>query len=159
MAKFTIDTTHKFTTGRGETETVAEALAWAMKHLNGEDEETGEETVAYTPADLIVYAVRRLRALNKDGKRHASGKLASRLYAPRLDNVEKAPRGVVEAVATLDAIQEKLNGESKPATKAAPTKAPKGSPARGAQVKAKHEAKQARKAAAKHDAGGAAVEF
>lgn len=160
MAKsITINTSHEFTTGRGETETVADALAWVEKYMSGEDEDGESTGPAYTPADLIVYAVRRLRALHKDNKRHEKGVLASRLYAPRIDMVEKAPRGVVEAVATLDAIQDKLNG-GKPEPKKAPAKkpAPKGSPARGAANKAKHEAKQARKAT-KADAGGAHVEF
>lgn len=92
----TIPLDHTFTSGRGETETVAAALAWLVANMPESD---------YTPGDLIVYAVRRLRALHSDGKRHASGALAERLYKPRLDNVEKAPRGVVEAVKALGEVQ------------------------------------------------------
>jgi hypothetical protein len=115
-----INPSHKFTSGRGETETVAEALAWVEKHMSGEDGES--DGPAYTPGDLIVYAVRRLRALHKDGKRHASGKLATRLYAPRIDALKegtKVPKLLVEAVANLDTVQAALHPEPK-----APSKGP-----------------------------------
>lgn len=126
MAKtISINTEHVYTS-RGETETVAEALAWVNKYMTEETEDGEGERPSYTPADLIVYAVRRLRALHKDGKRAASGKLASRLYAPRLDlvNTEKVkiPAALKAAVESIDAAEAKLNPEPtpKPAKKAAP---------------------------------------
>ena len=120
MAKsISISTAHGYIS-KGETETVAKALAWVEKHMSDEDEETGETTgPAYTPGDLIVYAVRRLRALHKDGKRHAAGKLARRLYAPRLDNVEKAPKALAALVTSVHEAGEKL-APKKPTRKAKP---------------------------------------
>lgn len=139
MAKtLSIDLNHTFTSGRGESETVKDALHWINANMSTENEETGEETIPFTPADLIVYAVRRLRALHKDGKRYSAGKLATRYYAPRLDNVKdgaKVARKLVQGVTLVHEAAEPTR------------KTPKGSPARGAQVKAKHEAKQVRKAA------------
>jgi hypothetical protein len=108
MAKLSIDTSHVFTSGRGETETVAAALAWASKHAP-----------ELEPADLIVYAVRRLRALSKDNARVDSGKLASRLYSPRLDNVTKVPRALVAAVESIGALAERLHPEPAPVAKPA----------------------------------------
>lgn len=114
MAKhISINLDHAFTS-RGESETVKEALAWVEKHVTSEDEE-GESIPAFTPGDLLVYAVRRLRALHKDAKRYDAGRLASRLYAPRLDNVEHAPKALTVAVASIDAVSERL---AKPAPKA-----------------------------------------
>lgn len=109
MAKsISISLDHTFTS-KGRATTVAEALAWVEKNTGDTDEETGEETgPAYDPGDLIVYAVNRMRALHKDGKRYRAGKLASRLYAPRLDHVERAPRPLVQAVEAIDAAEEKL---------------------------------------------------
>jgi hypothetical protein len=87
MAKnLSIPTSHTFTTGRGETETVEHALAWLASK--------GYEL---TPGDLLVYAVRRLRALSKDNARIGKGVLASRLYSPRLVG-EKVPKALVAAV-------------------------------------------------------------
>lgn len=105
MAKsITINTGHEY---KGET--VAEALAWVEKNTGGEDEEGNDTGPAYSPADLIIYGVRRLRALHKDGKRHASGKLASTLYAPRLDALTKdAPRKLATLVETIHQVGEKL---------------------------------------------------
>jgi hypothetical protein len=96
-------------TSQGRTMTVGEALVWVIKNTNESDEEAGEEGgSAYDPGDLIVYAVNRMRALHKDGKRFRSGKLASRLYAPRLSKVEHAPRPLVQAVEAIDATEAKL---------------------------------------------------
>jgi hypothetical protein len=104
----TISLDHTYTS-KGRTMTVAEALAWVEKTTSEVDEETGEETgPAYEPGDLICYAVNRMRALHKDGKRYRSGKLATHLYAPRLENVEKAPKPLVQAVEVIDAAEEKL---------------------------------------------------
>jgi hypothetical protein len=109
MAKsITINLDHTYTS-KGRTLSVAEALAWVEKVTSEVDEETGEETgPAYDAGDLIVYAVNRMRALHKDGKRYRSGKLAARLYAPRLDHVEHAPKPLVQAVEAIDAAEEKL---------------------------------------------------
>jgi hypothetical protein len=168
MAKsITIQSSHTFTTGRGETETVEQALAWVEKHMGGEDEDGESTGPSYTPADLIVYAVRRLRALHKDGKRFASGKLAARLYAPRLAEGMTVPKKLVEAVGSIDEVQEKLDEATKPAPKKE-TKKPAAKPAPKKETKpAAKPAKTVptarpptvRKAAAKHDAGGAVVEF
>jgi Na+-transporting methylmalonyl-CoA/oxaloacetate decarboxylase gamma subunit len=109
MAKLSIDTSHVFTSGRGEKETVAQALAWASKHAP-----------ELEPADLIVYAVRRLRALHKDVARVEKGVLASRLYSPRIDMLDKAPKGLVAAVESIGAVAERLHPEPAPAAKPKP---------------------------------------
>lgn len=157
----TIQTAHQFKSGRGETETVAEALEWIEKHMSTTDEETGEESISYTPADLIVYAVRRLRALHKDNKRHDAGKLATRLYAPRLDMIdpEKAsvPKALREAVESIDAVQEKLHPTPKAEPKA--KKEPKAKAAKIAKAPAKAKAPKVKKAAkVQAPTGGAAKE-
>jgi hypothetical protein len=117
MAKtITINVEHAFQS-RGDKETVREALAWLEKNMSGEDEETGEEAgPAYEPGDLIVYAVRRLRALHRDGRRHKAGKLAAHLYAPRLDNVQRAPKKLAALVETVHEVGEKL-APKRPAAK------------------------------------------
>lgn len=157
MAKtISINTEHVYTS-RGESETVAEALEWVNKHMT-EETEVGERP-SYTPADLIVYAVRRLRALHKDGKRVASGKLASRLYAPRLDlvNTEKVkiPAALKAAVESIDAAEAKLNPEPKPAPKPAKKAAPKASAPKAPR---KPKAPSAPKAEAVKPAEGGAAE-
>jgi hypothetical protein len=64
-----------------------------------------------SPAAVLAatdYAVRRKVALHKDAKRHAAGKLASRLYAPRLDNIAKAPGKLATLVSNVHEVAEKL---------------------------------------------------
>lgn len=121
MAKtISIDLSHEFVSGRGESETVKDALAWYASHMADED-----GNVPMTAGDLLVYAVRRLRALHKDGNRHAAGKLASRFYAPRLDNLStkvKVPKALAGAVETIHSVGEKTSAPVKPARKAAPSK-------------------------------------
>lgn len=82
-----------------------------------------------SPASIIAatdYAVRRKLALHKDTKRHAAGKLASRLYAPRVDMVEKVPRALVAAVESIDAVAEKLAEKPTKPAKNTPKKPAKG---------------------------------
>jgi hypothetical protein len=142
MAKsISISVEHEFVSGRGESETVREALAWLNSHMASEDEETGETTVPFTPGDLIVYAVRRLRALHKDGKRYASGKIASRLYATRLDNVSDKVKVSKKLAGAVETIHEVAAANGKPAPKKETKKAPAAKPA------PKKETKKARKAA------------
>lgn len=125
MAKsISISLAHVYTS-RGEQESVEDALRWLDKNMSSTDEETGEETIAYTPADLIVYAVRRLRALHKDGKRHGAGKLASRFYGPRVDKLEKVPAVLARAVEAVDEASDKLHPVAKAPTKAKATKTSK----------------------------------
>jgi hypothetical protein len=127
MAKtISIDLSHVFTSGRGEEESVKDALRWLADHMSETDEESGEETIPFTPADLIVYAVRRLRALHKDNKRYGSGKLANRYYAPRLDNVKdgtKVARKLAQGVTLVHEAAER------------PAKAPARKPTRKATAK------------------------
>lgn len=108
---------HTFESGRGETETVREALTWIAEHMSDE-----EGNVPFTPADLIVYGVRRLRALHKDGKRYGSGKLAARLYSPRLDNLSDKVRPPKKLAAAVETIHEVASEAHKPAPKKAPRK-------------------------------------
>ena len=70
-----------------------------------------------SPAAVLAaadYAVRRKMALRKDSKRHKAGKLAGRLYAPRLDNVARAPRNLAAIVQTIHEAGEKLSPAKKP---------------------------------------------
>jgi hypothetical protein len=136
MAKsISINLDHTFTSGRGEEETVRDALKWLEANMSTEDEDTGETLVPFTPADLVVYAVRRLRALHKDGKRYDAGKLATRYYAPRLDNLSDKVRPPRKLVGAVETIHEVANGDKPKATPkpAAPAKAaPKAAPAKAA---------------------------
>lgn len=89
---------------------VRAALKWVEDHA-GEDEEGNVEVPDVEW--VIIYAVRRMVALHKDEKRYDSGKLAERRYAPRIDNVEKAPRKLHIAVEEVHSTQEK-KPEAKP---------------------------------------------
>lgn len=54
------------------------------------------------------YAARRKQALRKDSKRHRAGKLPAHLYAPRLDNVEKAPRKLAALASQLREVADRV---------------------------------------------------
>ena len=126
MAKtISIDPSHVYTS-RGDSMTVREALAWVADNMTDE-----EGAATYSPADLIVYGVRRLMALHKDGKRYGAGKLASRFYAPRLDNLSdkvRAPKPLVTAVAVIHEVAERAHAAA-PASKPAPVKTARKAPA------------------------------
>ncbi len=119
--KITIDMNHTFVSGRGEEESVKDALAWYRDNFEDDD-----GNVPYEPADLLVYAVRRLRALSKDNARHDAGKLARRFYSPRLDNVKdkaRVPRKLAQGATLIhEAAASAEKKESKPTTKKATTK-------------------------------------
>lgn len=71
-----------------------------------------------TPATVLAaldYAARRKMALAKDRTRYEKGKLATRLYRPRVENVEKVPKPLAQAVETIERAAEKLaaNGNGK----------------------------------------------
>jgi outer membrane biosynthesis protein TonB len=100
--------------------TVREALKWIEGHsTEGEDGEVEVPSVEY----LLIYAVRRMVALHKDQKRHDSGKLADRRYAPRVDQLERKPPKLAALVEGVHSTQEK-----KPEAKAAPKPAKKATP-------------------------------
>ncbi len=127
MKTIIIDPKHIFTSGRGESESVADALKWYEENMASE-----EGGALYSPADLIVYAVRRLRALHKDQARCARGKLASRLYSPRLDPVkdENIPKALTAAVDSIEAVKVALapKVEEKPKKVAKVEKSSKAAP-------------------------------
>lgn len=130
----TIRTDHEYES-KGRKTTVQEALDWIEKHTSDVDEETGEDSgPAYTPGDLICYAVNRMKALHKDGKRYKKGILAERRYAPRVDQVENKPRKLAALVEEVHATAPaKPKPEKRPAKPRKPkkAKAPKVAPDAG----------------------------
>jgi hypothetical protein len=146
-AKLSIDTAETYESRAG-TVSVAQALAWVESHAS-EDEDTGE-TNALSPGQLICYAVRRMQALAKDGRRFNAGKAPSRIYTPRVD-VDGAARNAAEVKAGAEAAFAKLLHVqvAAPAPKARKVaKAPAAKPAKApaAKVADKVKANEARMA-------------
>jgi hypothetical protein len=95
MAKISISTDSKIDGTRGLNDmTVAQALRYMASKGHGG---TGEEDIsdAVRAERAIVYAARRMMALNKDSDRIEAGKAPERIYTPRV-NVKGAAKNAAE---------------------------------------------------------------
>jgi hypothetical protein len=84
---------------RGQGETTVASILKAVEGLH-----PGK----YTPADLLIIGASKVIATTSDRARRSSGKLASRLYSPALDDVDDAAippalESAVDVIADVDA--------------------------------------------------------
>ncbi len=136
MSKLSIDLSFVVPGTRGLKDvSVARALEYMARNGHGgtaDPEEGDEVSQAERAALAIVYAARRMMALNKDADRVEHGKLATRFYAPRVEQTKNAPKRLLALVTSVHGLSPSA---VKPAKVAKPVKAPTAKPVKVAPAK------------------------